>query len=105
MPGTNACGSAKRRYYRDLVLARGAETIRVPVEGDAGDAVFPINDLQDYARFRAAAAGKRRVLILGAGLIGCEFANDLIWAAMKWIWWRRANRSCRPCCPLRLRLR
>jgi rubredoxin-NAD+ reductase len=48
------------------------------VEGDAGDAIFPINDLEDYARFRAAAAGKRRVLILGAGLIGCEFANDLM---------------------------
>jgi rubredoxin-NAD+ reductase len=65
-------------YYRDLILAWGAETIRVPVEGDASDAVFPINDLEDYARFRHAAAGKRRVLILGAGLIGCEFANDLI---------------------------
>lgn len=63
--------------YRDLVLAWGAEVIRVPVEGDAEDAVFPINDLEDYARFRVAAAGKKRVLILGAGLIGCEFANDL----------------------------
>ncbi|CAD5106267.1 NAD(P)/FAD-dependent oxidoreductase [Zestomonas carbonaria] len=63
--------------YRDLVLAWGADTIRVPVEGDAQDAIFPINDLEDYARFRAASAGKRRVLILGAGLIGCEFANDL----------------------------
>jgi rubredoxin-NAD+ reductase len=64
--------------YRDLILAWGAETVRVPIEGDAADAVFPINDLEDYARFRAAAAGKRRVLVLGAGLIGCEFANDLI---------------------------
>lgn len=63
--------------YCDLVLAWGADTIRVPVEGDAQDAIFPINDLEDYARFRAASAGKRRVLILGAGLIGCEFANDL----------------------------
>lgn len=63
--------------YRDLVLAWGAETVRVPVEGDGVDAVFPINDLEDYARFRVAAAGKRRVLILGAGLIGCEFANDM----------------------------
>ncbi|MNZ14556.1 Rubredoxin-NAD(+) reductase [compost metagenome] len=63
--------------YRDLVLAWGADTIRVPVAGDAQDAIFPINDLEDYARFRSAAAGKRRVLILGAGLIGCEFANDL----------------------------
>ncbi|MGH8418519.1 MAG: NAD(P)/FAD-dependent oxidoreductase [Pseudomonas sp.] len=65
-------------HYRDLILAWGAETVRVPVEGDASDAVFPINDLEDYARFRSAAAGKRRVLILGVGLIGCEFANDLI---------------------------
>ncbi|AXI64247.1 FAD-dependent oxidoreductase [Pseudomonas kribbensis] len=64
--------------YRDLILAWGAETVRVPIEGDGGDLVFPINDLEDYARFRAAAAGKRRVLLLGAGLIGCEFANDLI---------------------------
>jgi len=63
--------------YRDLILAWGAEVIRVPVAGDAQDAVFPINDLEDYARFRAAAAGKKRVLLLGAGLIGCEFANDL----------------------------
>lgn len=64
--------------YRDLILAWGAETVRVPVAGDAADAIYPINDLEDYARFRAAAAGKKRVLILGAGLIGCEFANDLI---------------------------
>lgn len=63
--------------YRDLILAWGAEVIRVPVAGDAQDAVFPINDLEDYARFRVAAAGKKRVLLLGAGLIGCEFANDL----------------------------
>ncbi|CAN7639974.1 FAD-dependent oxidoreductase [Pseudomonas brassicacearum] len=63
--------------YRDLILAWGAETVRVPVQGDAAELIFPINDLEDYARFRAAAAGKRRVLLLGAGLIGCEFANDL----------------------------
>ncbi len=64
--------------YRDLVLAWGAQPVRVPLAGNAADAVFPINDLLDYGRFRAAAAGKRRVLILGAGLIGCEFANDLL---------------------------
>lgn len=64
--------------YRDLILALGAEVIRVPVAGDADDAIFSINDLEDYARFRAAAAGKQRVLVLGAGLIGCEFTNDLI---------------------------
>jgi rubredoxin-NAD+ reductase len=64
--------------YRDLILAWGAETVKVPVDGDASELIFPINDLEDYARFRAAAEGKKRVLLLGAGLIGCEFANDLL---------------------------
>jgi rubredoxin-NAD+ reductase len=63
--------------YRDLVLAWGAQTVQVPIEGDGSHLVFPINDLEDYARFRAAAVGQQRVLILGAGLIGCEFANDM----------------------------
>lgn len=63
--------------YRDLVLALGAECVRVPVDGDATGRILTVNDLEDYARFRAALEGKRRVLILGAGLIGCEFANDL----------------------------
>lgn len=66
-------------YYRDLVLACGAEAVQVPITGDSAAVakVFSVNDLQDYARFRAAVAENQRVLILGVGLIGCEFANDL----------------------------
>ncbi len=63
--------------YRDLVLAWGAEVLSVPIEGGAADQLFTVNDLQGYGRFREAVEGKRKVLILGAGLIGCEFANDL----------------------------
>lgn len=63
--------------YSKLVLACGAEPIAAPLQGDAQDLVFSINDLEDYQAFRAALEGKRRVLILGAGLIGCEYANDL----------------------------
>src|SRR5690606_34715643 len=40
--------------YRDLVLALGAECVRVPVDGDAAERIFTINDLEDYARYRAA---------------------------------------------------
>jgi rubredoxin-NAD+ reductase len=67
--------------YRDLVLALGAKPIRVPIEGDAADTVLSVNHLDDYAqmRDRLAALGRpARVTILGAGLIGCEFADDLV---------------------------
>ena len=75
--------SAKRLHlngetlsYSRLVLALGADPVRLELAGDA-DALLSVNDLDDYARFRDAIAGRRRVLVLGAGLIGCEFANDL----------------------------
>jgi len=64
--------------YSKLVLALGADPIAVPLEGDASDEVMRVNDLADYARFRAAIQGKSSVALLGAGLIGCEFANDLV---------------------------
>lgn len=63
--------------YTKLVLALGADVINVPVAGDTEGHIFSINDLIDYAKFRTALEGKKRVLIMGAGLIGCEFANDL----------------------------
>ena len=63
--------------YGRLVLALGADPRRPVLAGDGADAVLTVNDLAGYAVFRAALAGARRVAILGAGLIGCEFANDL----------------------------
>jgi rubredoxin-NAD+ reductase len=64
--------------YRALVLAVGAEPIRLPLQGDASDRVFSVNDLVDYGRFHAALNTGAHVTLLGAGLIGCEFANDLV---------------------------
>ncbi len=66
------------RYSR-LVLALGADPIRIPMQGDAADAVRSVNDIADYALLREAMQGAKRIAIMGGGLIGCEFAND--WAA------------------------
>ena len=67
--------------YDRLVLALGADPIRLPLQGDAADAVMSVNDLADYAKFRgrleAVPQKAGHVAIIGAGLIGCEFANDL----------------------------
>ena len=45
--------------YSKLVLATGAAPIRLALEGDAKDAVFSINDLTDYGRFRSALLRRR----------------------------------------------
>lgn len=66
--------------YGKLVLAMGADPIRLPLHGDGADAVLSVNDHADYRRFREAIEGKKDIAILGAGLIGCEFANDLVGA-------------------------
>ena len=63
--------------YDRLVLALGADPIRLPLHGDAADAVVSVNDLEDYAKFRGAIVSLKQVAIIGGGLIGCEFANDL----------------------------
>lgn len=73
-----ADGSSETLAYGDLVLAVGADVFRPPLGGNGGERVYTVNDLVDYARFRAAIGDSgKRVLIIGGGLIGCEFANDL----------------------------
>jgi rubredoxin-NAD+ reductase len=66
--------------YAKLVLATGASPIRLKLGGDAGDSVMSVNHLDHYRAFRDQLDAKSepsRIAILGAGLIGCEFADDL----------------------------
>lgn len=63
--------------YSKLVLAVGADPIHLPIDGDAADDILAVNDLGDYRVFRDRLPDGGRVAIIGAGLIGCEFANDL----------------------------
>lgn len=67
-------------HYGKLVLALGAEVIRPPLGGDGQDHVYSVNNLLDYDDFRAAMKQKnvKKVCIIGGGLIGCEYTNDLL---------------------------
>jgi len=64
-----------------IVLGIGADQADPGLAGDAADEVFAVNDLTHYARVRAALADAERVVLIGGGLIGCEFAHD----------WRKAG--------------
>jgi rubredoxin-NAD+ reductase len=64
--------------YKQLVLASGASVNTLNFKGCDHPNIVSINDLMDYRGFRNKLIGKQRVLIMGAGLIGCEYANDLL---------------------------
>lgn len=64
--------------YSKLVLAVGARPIEPPLVGDGVELIYTVNSLQDYAAFRESITAKCHVAIIGPGLIGCEFANDLL---------------------------
>ncbi|MCA0974203.1 FAD-dependent oxidoreductase [Halomonas denitrificans] len=71
----------ERLPWSDLVLATGASPIApFAIPAELSGRVFSINDLDDYRRFSAILDGLERparVAVIGLGLVGCEFANDL----------------------------
>ena len=73
-------GTTTTQPYSKLVLAVGANPIRLAIAGDGSEDIHVVNSLIDYRNFREKLATRKdkRVVILGAGLIGCEFANDLL---------------------------
>lgn len=79
-----AVDDGSRRPYGSLVLALGADAIRLATPGI--EHAISVNDIDDYRCFRAAltAAGAgARVVTIGGGLIGSEFANDLALAGYR----------------------
>ncbi len=73
--------------FSQLVLATGAQAIRVPLAGDAADQVHSVNSLSDFTTLHTRLTAEngdrpKHVMIMGAGLIGCEFANDLAGAGL-----------------------
>ncbi len=64
--------------YRQLVLAVGASPRQLPLQGSAAQRVMRVNDLTAYREFRRQLEGKQRVAVIGPGLVGCEFADDML---------------------------
>ena len=63
--------------YDQLVLALGADPRVFPASGADAVGIATVNDLDDYRAWRSRIKAGDRILLIGAGLIGCEFANDL----------------------------
>ena len=61
--------------YGQLVLATGASALRPPIPG--AEQLVTLNSQQEYAAIEARLQHAQRILVLGAGLIGCELAMDM----------------------------
>jgi NADPH-dependent 2,4-dienoyl-CoA reductase/sulfur reductase-like enzyme/nitrite reductase/ring-hydroxylating ferredoxin subunit len=71
------CADGSRHAFGALLLASGAEPVRLPVPGAEQPHVFYLRSLADSRALIAAAAGARRAVVVGAGFIGLEVAAAL----------------------------
>ncbi len=66
--------------WQQLVLAHGAEPALPAALAGAARHLWRVNDLASYTRLRQrldAGGPGQRIAVIGAGLVGCELANDL----------------------------
>lgn len=73
-PGASP-SSGKRLPYDHLVLATGARNRPLPVPGADLDGVVSLRTLADATALKARLAEVERVVVIGAGFIGLEFAS------------------------------
>jgi 3-phenylpropionate/trans-cinnamate dioxygenase ferredoxin reductase component len=64
----------ERIRYDALLLATGAAPKQLPVDGAGLDGVHLLRTVEDSDGLRAAFEDARRVVVIGAGWIGCEVA-------------------------------
>jgi rubredoxin---NAD+ reductase len=81
--GKALCTTGGPIPYDALVLAMGALPFRPDIGGDAAHRAISVNQLNHYAYFREQLPDNARVLVMGSGLVGTEFANDLIVTGFK----------------------
>jgi 3-phenylpropionate/trans-cinnamate dioxygenase ferredoxin reductase component len=60
--------------YRALVLATGAQPVRLPLPGDDLEGVYYLRTVDDSERLRAAISRAEHMVIIGGGFIGAEVA-------------------------------
>ena len=67
-----------RLPFGQLALALGAELPKPRLAGDAASRVLTVNRLSDYAYLHHQLQGVRSLVLIGASVPACEFANDLV---------------------------
>lgn len=64
--------------YDKLILSPGASPLCPPLEGISHPRIYTLRNLQDMDRIREAASQASSALVIGAGFIGLEMAEQLV---------------------------
>jgi NAD(P)H-nitrite reductase large subunit len=72
------CADGQRLDYDRLLLASGSRSFLPPVEGLAGPGTCGLRNIDDALQIRNIYRDSQHVVIIGAGLVGCELAEALI---------------------------
>ncbi|QGJ69933.1 FAD-dependent pyridine nucleotide-disulfide oxidoreductase [Planctomycetales bacterium 10988] len=76
-----------RKYeesYEKLILAPGAAPLRPPLNGIDSPGIYTLRNLQDMDRIKSALDhGVREAVVVGAGYIGIELAENLLQRGIK----------------------
>ncbi|WP_269524354.1 FAD-dependent oxidoreductase [Coraliomargarita parva] len=71
-------GKEEDMAYDKLILSPGASPLKPPLEGIDLPGIHTLRNLQDMDRIKEAASAAQRVLVIGAGFIGLEMAEQLV---------------------------
>ena len=71
-------GTSHQLFYDKLILSPGAAPVRPPLPGIDLPTIYTLRNLQDMDRIKKASASADRVLVIGAGFIGLEMAEQLV---------------------------
>jgi len=71
-------GTEEDIAYDKLILSPGASALKPPLEGIDLPGIYTLRNLQDMDRIKAATESAKSVLVIGAGFIGLEMAEQLI---------------------------
>ncbi|MEL6115177.1 FAD-dependent oxidoreductase [Photobacterium sp. SP02] len=69
--------------YNKLVLAQGALPVHLEWPVNVQPSVFYINNLSEYQDFRESLKKNNKIALVGSGLVGMEYANDLAASGMQ----------------------
>lgn len=64
--------------YDKLILSPGASPLRPPLKGIDLPGIYTLRNLQDMDRIKAASQNAESILVIGAGFIGLEMAEQFI---------------------------